>query len=288
MSCCMQTCMYDNMDRCREMVAHTSASPSTVFFFSFRYGVLDQECYQTTSLVQMHLWVWNVTLDAISLITPLPRYLHPRIHTHKVHKQKTFLQELTARLMENGTWWADLSGISDAQAVQRPHSHVNNLLPLQHLHQLRFAHVGVRPVTQAEIVSFTPAIRQQPQCWQHSSISGEEKRGEETRKQQSMSQLTTIKEGEGKKMHSGSGPETRNAISQFPWLLGVNHSDIPFQQQTYPTTRSNKKRRLLPESGLVNATSSGQMYVRKKDCKYITIAEWHTHTCMYTHTHISM
>ena len=184
--------------------------------------------------------------------------------THKVHKQKTFLQELTDWLMENGTWWADLSGIGDTQAVQRPHSHVDNLLPLQRLHQLRFAHMGVCPVTQAEVVSFTPAAWQKPQCCQHSNISGEEKRGEEMKNQQSMSQLMTIKEGEREKMHSGSGPETRNAISQFPWLLGVNHSDIPFQQQTYRTTRSNKKRRLLPESGLVNTTSSGQIMSVKK------------------------
>lgn len=50
-----------------------------------------------------------------------------------------------------------LSCICNSQAVQRSHSHVNDLLPPQPLHHLRLPHVNVCPVTQTEVIALPPA-----------------------------------------------------------------------------------------------------------------------------------
>lgn len=52
---------------------------------------------------------------------------------------------------------AHLSSVCDSQAVQSPHSHMNNLLPPQSFNHLGFAHVNVCAVTQSEVIALTPA-----------------------------------------------------------------------------------------------------------------------------------
>ena len=49
-----------------------------------------------------------------------------------------------------------LSLVSDSQAVQRPHSYVDHLLPPEALHHGGLPDVLVRPMTQPEVVPLAP------------------------------------------------------------------------------------------------------------------------------------
>lgn len=51
---------------------------------------------------------------------------------------------------------AHLSGVGDSQAVQGPHSYMDDLLPSQALDHLRLAHVDVRAVAQPEVIALPP------------------------------------------------------------------------------------------------------------------------------------
>lgn len=56
---------------------------------------------------------------------------------------------------------------------------MNDLLSLQDFHQLRFSHVGICPMTKAEVVSFTPVRWQDHSTVNTQPTQPEEEEGEQ-------------------------------------------------------------------------------------------------------------